>query len=87
MYKSCLSLVALGLVMSFSASAHADEYVLTLKDHHFSPKTLSIPAGQKVKLTIKNLDPTPAEFESSDLNREKVIGSFFIVAQVLRSVR
>ncbi len=58
----------------FSLSAHAaDEFRLTIKDHRFQPETLEIPAGRKVKITIANEDPTPEEFESYELNREKVI--------------
>ena len=52
----------------------ADEsYSLTLKDHKFSPAELTIPAGKKVKVTVKNLDSTPAEFESDDFKAEKVV--------------
>ena len=56
-----------------TVSAHAEDYILNIKDHTFSPAELTIPAGQKVQITMKNLDATPAEFESSDLNREKVV--------------
>jgi hypothetical protein len=35
---------------------------------------LTIPADTKVKLIVQNLDSAPAEFESYDLNREKVVG-------------
>ena len=38
-----------------------------------SPEQVEIPAGQKIKLVIKNDGPGPEEFESSDLNREKII--------------
>ena len=65
--------VLAGLMMS--ALAHAEDYVLTLKNNQFSPSVLTIPAGQKVKITVKNQDATPAEFESSDLNREKVVAA------------
>ena len=34
---------------------------------------LTIPAHTKVKLIVYNRDPTPEEFESFELNREKVI--------------
>ena len=54
-------------------AAQADEYVLQIKDNQFSPATLTIPADQKVRVIVRNLDPTPAEFESFDLRREKVI--------------
>jgi len=55
------------------AGADAPEFTLTIKDHKFEPAELVIPAGQKVKLKVVNADPTPEEFESHELNREKVI--------------
>ena len=75
MKSSLIYSVALSASFLFSAAAHAEDYVITLKNHQFSPKELVIPAGQKVKITVKNQDPTPSEFESSDLNREKVVGA------------
>lgn len=62
-----------GLLLS--TAAQAKDYVLTLKGNKFSPQELTIPAKEKVKITVKNEDATPAEFESSDLNREKVIAA------------
>ncbi|MCH8348449.1 MAG: cupredoxin domain-containing protein [Proteobacteria bacterium] len=35
---------------------------------------LYVPAGVKIKLIVINQDPTPEEFESFELNREKIIG-------------
>src|ERR1035437_4404309 len=64
---------ALCLLILFPVAARADDYVLSLKDHQFSPAELVLPANQKIKLIVKNLDATPAEFESADLNREKVV--------------
>ena len=46
---------------------------IEIKDHLFFPATIEIPANTKVKLLIINLDPTAEEFESYELNREKVI--------------
>jgi hypothetical protein len=57
-------------VQAFSADL---EQTLTIKDHHFTPSEIKVPAGKKVKLTIDNQDATPEEFDSHDLNREKVI--------------
>jgi hypothetical protein len=68
-------LLSTAILLSFMAIAHADDYVLTLKDHQFSPKELTIPVNEKVKIIVKNLDPTAAEFESSDLDREKVVAA------------
>lgn len=53
--------------------AASDEYELTIKDHQFFPRTLAVPAGQKIKLIVKNEDASAEEFESYDLNREKVV--------------
>ncbi len=59
--------------ISFPVSAKKLEFVVELKDHLFHPSTITIPANQKVKLVIYNHDNTPEEFDSFDLNREKVI--------------
>ena len=44
-----------------------------IKDHYFVPSEIRVPAGQKVKLIVENQDATPEEFESHELNREKII--------------
>ena len=48
-------------------------YTIVIKDHLFTPLPLIIPAGQKVKITVDNQDASVEEFESFDLNREKVV--------------
>jgi plastocyanin len=66
--------LAAGVICFASQAALAQESVtLSIKDHKFEPAELVLPAGVKVKLVIKNLDPTPEEFESYELNREKII--------------
>lgn len=68
------SLLAVALLASTAAVAADDpSFELSLRDHQFTPVRLTIPAGKRVKLTVKNLDPTPAEFESHDFKAEKVI--------------
>jgi hypothetical protein len=54
-------------------AADVPEFTLTIKDHKFEPAELTVPAGQKVKIKVVNADPTPEEFESHELKREKVI--------------
>jgi plastocyanin len=49
------------------------ELTLTVKDHKFDPAKLEAPAGKPIALRIKNLDPTPMEFESNSLRVEKVL--------------
>ena len=61
------------IVIVTGASADDPALTLELKDHKFQPANPTIPADTKVKLTVKNLDATPAEFESEDFDVEKVV--------------
>lgn len=65
---------AIGASLTLSAAANdVPTFEIVIKDHKFQPPVLEIPANKKVKLIVKNQDPTPEEFESYELNREKVI--------------
>jgi hypothetical protein len=58
----------------FAEMAQADDMPhLTIRDHKFQPERLEVPAGVKFRLSVKNDDPTAEEFESFELNREKVV--------------
>jgi hypothetical protein len=64
------------LVLITAPQALAEEtptFEILIKNHKFEPATLEVPADKKIKLIVKNQDPTPEEFESYELNREKVI--------------
>lgn len=63
------------LLLMLSAACLADKPVveLVIRDHLFYPSQLKVPANVKFKLRVDNQDPTPEEFESYELNREKVI--------------
>lgn len=64
---------ALWMSATVPASAEPEVFTLTIKDHRFDPERLEIPAGKKVKVLVRNLDDTAEEFDSYDLDREKVI--------------
>lgn len=66
-----LLLIALLLPLS----ALAEDYKLVIKDHRFQPAEITIPSGTKIKLLVENQDSTPEEFDSHDLNREKMIAA------------
>lgn len=68
-----LSLLAFTLAPQ-NVMASDDEVSLVIQNHQFQPNELQIPAGKKIRLIIDNRDSTPEEFESFELNREKVIG-------------
>lgn len=71
--RTLWSIIITAALATASAHAAAPELTLVIRDHLFFPSTLEIPAGVKVRLVIDNQDPTPEEFESYTLNREKVI--------------
>jgi hypothetical protein len=73
--SSRLTALALASAFLFCASAQAaePEVLLIIKNHRFEPTDVKVPANQRVKLIVHNQDPTPEEFESHSLNREKVV--------------
>ena len=73
--RSRWGLLVLSAVLTLASGAYADEtvYELTLKEHRFSPPELKIPANKRVKIVVFNQDAAAEEFESFDLNREKVV--------------
>ena len=49
------------------------QITLRIKDNRFVPAELEVPANTKFELLVVNEDPTPEEFESHELNREKIV--------------
>jgi hypothetical protein len=60
-------------IAPISSVLAAEPVQLTLKDHRFVPSEISVPANQRFGIEVMNQDPTPAEFESSDLRVEKIV--------------
>ena len=46
---------------------------VSVKNHQFQPAQIHAPANVPIELRVKNLDPTPMEFESVSLRVEKVV--------------
>jgi len=71
------NIMKLGLALAALLSAvlvnAAPIVEIHIKDHLFLPNEITIPANTKIKLIVFNDDPTAEEFESYELNREKVI--------------
>lgn len=59
----------------FAAEAEADvpTYEIIYKQSEFSPFELKVPADKNIKIVVKNEGRTPIEFESRQLNREKIV--------------
>lgn len=71
--KKAAVLLAMSIFSTLALAEEVQEFTLVIKDHKFEPAELTVPAGVKVKLVVDNQDATPEEFESHELNREKVI--------------
>jgi high-affinity iron transporter len=67
--------LACGLVGAGHA-ARADQpgpFLLSFHNHRFVPDHLRVPANVRFKILVTNTDATADEFESTDLNREKLV--------------
>lgn len=66
--------LVLGFATCAGGAANAQErYALTIHDDRFEPATLEVKAGVKFQIEVKNARKVAAEWESEDINREKVI--------------
>lgn len=67
----------LGLCVALAAAgawaAPPAEFPLEIQTTRFSPAELTVPSGMRIKLRVRNTRDLPSEFESFDLNREKIV--------------
>lgn len=69
-----LIIIFLSVLLHNSAlAAEIQEYKISIRNHRFVPAEISIPANTKVKLLVHNEDASVEEFESHELNREKIV--------------
>ena len=67
-------LLVAGILLAGAASADQPPAVtLILKNHRFTPATFTVPAGQRVRITLINQDLATEEFDSHDLRLEEVV--------------
>jgi hypothetical protein len=67
--------LALLTLLAPLAAARADEPAFTIefKDGVVNPLRLEVPANTRFRLDLRNSGATPAEFESTELHKEKVL--------------
>lgn len=73
--KNTLFSVAAGLLL-LSFNALADDmptFRLLMKNGHFIPETVEVPANTRFRLEVKNEGPGATEFESLELKKELVL--------------
>jgi high-affinity iron transporter len=71
--KLAAAVMGAALLAGTPAARAEDLPLLSFRNHHFEPTRIEVPANQKFKLMVKNNDDTADEFESVDLNREKLV--------------
>lgn len=68
-------LAALALLLGAAMTKAEEEPVFTIefKDGTVAPQRLEVPANRRFQLQLINSGETPAEFESGELRKEKVL--------------
>ena len=71
-----LGMAAIAALLSIPAvETRADSPTCTvqlqLKNHRFTPNRVTVPAGQRLRIELTNLDGASEEFDSSDLKVER----------------
>lgn len=93
MYGARRALItALACAMAVPAPARAEaaalpSFEIIAKNGRLLPETLEVPAGKKIKLSLRNDGPGPIEFENLDLRIEKVLApgaTSFVVIHALK---
>jgi hypothetical protein len=81
----------LGLALMTQAwGAPLPSYELEIRDGHFTPPNLTVPAGQRFKIIVSNKGQGPIEFESLPLRVEKMLSpgvTSFVVIHPLKPGR
>ncbi|MBK7282347.1 cupredoxin domain-containing protein [Candidatus Aalborgicola defluviihabitans] len=86
--NALLAVLSAMLLNSLPAQAQDMPTVnLVIRNGHFVPATLEVPANTKFRLVIKNEGPGAEEFESVELRKEKVLApgvTSFLIFQPLK---
>ena len=84
-------IVILGVasLLAVGTPAHAaDEptFPIEFKDGTLTPTRVEVPAKTRFRLELKNSGKTPAEFESNELKKEKVLAPGTTSSLIIRSL-
>lgn len=87
---ACRSLVVgMAVALSLASFARADDdpvFRIDFKDGVVAPRRLEVPANRRFSLDLHNLGETPAEFESRELRKEKVLAPGTTSVLVIRTL-
>ena len=84
-----ISAVTLGFLAIGPTVAAEDSTLvrLSIKNHRFQPMEAHVPAAKPVTIEVRNLDATPAEFESKTLRVEKVVTGGGVITLQIRALQ
>lgn len=76
------------LIACLAHPALADDptFKIEIKDGVISPLVLEVPANTRIRLEVSNTGTSPAEFESVQLKKEKVIAGGNTTVMVIRNL-
>lgn len=81
-------LIVAALPFHAAAPALADDptFRIEIKDGVITPLELEVPANTRIRLEVANTGTSPAEFESVQLKKEKVIAGGNATVMVIRNL-
>jgi len=84
----CLVCTASWMDATSPARTAEDDPVFTIEfdDGKVAPLRIEVPAGRRFKLELRNSGSTPAEFESNELHKEKVLAPATTSVLVFRTL-
>ena len=85
-FGTAFIVAALTAVMSFPALADDPTFKIEIKDGVITPLQLEVPANTRIRLEVSNTGSSPAEFESVQLKKEKVIAGGNTTVMVIRNL-
>jgi hypothetical protein len=76
--RSLLKIILTGMPLvvaaqNISATESAAPIIIRYENHHFTPITVTVPAGKALVIRVINASRERIEFESFKLNREEVV--------------
>ncbi|TAK46638.1 MAG: cupredoxin domain-containing protein [Xanthobacteraceae bacterium] len=84
-----IALAAVALLLGASHRAPAEDepvFRIEFNDGKVVPQRLEVPARRRFKLELHNVGQTPAEFESKELRKEKVLAPNSSSTLVIRTL-
>lgn len=86
MARAAVALAALLAAMALPALADEPTFRIDIKDGVITPLEIEVPANTRIRLEVTNSGTSPAEFESVQLKKEKVIAGGNSSVMVIRNL-